>query len=84
MKEEEKTIEIKYEANNTFNEDVAVIENNFVNVEFMKAFRTKRVYTTAPAFSPTNFFESIQYYDDGSARRVYFYFNDTWSYTTLT
>jgi hypothetical protein len=48
--------------------------------------RPKRHLTTAPSFVPRNFPEQIQFYDDEGGtpvRRVYFYFNDDWSYVTL-
>jgi hypothetical protein len=44
----------------------------------------KRHITTAPDFTPKNFLEQIQFYDDGAARRVYFYINNTWRYSSLT
>ncbi len=49
--------------------------------------RPKRHLTTAPTFIPRNFTEQIQFYDDEDGtpvRRVYFYFNGSWSYVTLT
>jgi hypothetical protein len=40
--------------------------------------------TTAPTFTPKTFVDAIQLYDDGAARRLYLYVNDTWRYCTLT
>jgi hypothetical protein len=44
----------------------------------------RRHLTAVPTFVPKNFVDSIQFYDDGVARRLYVYFNSTWSYCTLT
>lgn len=46
--------------------------------------RPKQFVTVAPTFIPKNLTDQIQFYDDGSSRRVYFYFNGVWSHTTLT
>jgi hypothetical protein len=49
--------------------------------------RPRQHLTTAPDFVPRNFAEQIQFYDDEAGtpvRRVYFYFNQAWSYITLT
>ena len=46
--------------------------------------RPRRHLTAEPNFTPRNLMEQIQFYDDGADRRVYFYVNGTWSYTTLT
>jgi hypothetical protein len=38
----------------------------------------------APTFRPKIFLDQIQFYDDGTNRRIYFYVNKVWRYTTLT
>ncbi len=44
----------------------------------------RRHLTTAPTFTPKTFIDSIQFYDDGTNRRVYLYINGTWRYVALT
>ena len=44
----------------------------------------KRHLTSAPTFTPKNFYESIQFYDTGGTRRLYLYVNKTWRYVALT
>jgi hypothetical protein len=44
----------------------------------------KRYVTTVPTHEPRNFWEQVVFYDDGTSRRVYYYFNGSWSYTELT
>lgn len=44
----------------------------------------KKHLTTAPTSTPKNFLDQIQFYDDGTNRRVYFYVNKTWHFATLT
>jgi hypothetical protein len=46
--------------------------------------RLKPHRTTAPDFLPMTLLDQIQFYDDGSNRRVYFYINKTWRYAALT
>jgi len=46
--------------------------------------RVRKNLTSAPTLTPKNFLDQIQFYDDGSSRRVYFYVNNTWRYVTLT
>ncbi len=46
--------------------------------------RPKYHLTIAPTFTPKNFLEQIQFYDDGADQRIYFYINTSWRYTTLT
>lgn len=46
--------------------------------------RPKRHLSSTPDFIPKNLAEQIQFYDSGSVRRVYFYINGTWRYSTLT
>jgi len=40
--------------------------------------KPRQTLTVAPTFTPKSFAESIQYYDDGTNQRVYFYFNGAW------
>jgi len=58
------------------------LETYLAVLEGMK--RPKRHLTAAPTFTPQNLAEQIQFYDDGTNRRVYFYINKTWRYATLT
>lgn len=58
------------------------LETYLAVLEAMK--RPKRHLTAAPTFIPQNLAEQIQFYDDGTNRRVYFYINKTWRYATLT
>ena len=46
----------------------------------------RRHLTTAPGtkFVPKTFADQIQFYDDGTNRRLYLYINNTWRYVTLT
>jgi hypothetical protein len=44
----------------------------------------KKHLATAPTFTPRNFLEQIQFYDDGTDRRLYVFINGTWRYVTLT
>jgi hypothetical protein len=44
----------------------------------------KSFLTTVPTFTPKIFLDQIQFYDDGVNRRIYFYINKVWRYTTLT
>lgn len=54
-------------------------------IAVLEAMRRPKLYlTTAPTFTPKNFLEQIQFYDDGVDRRIYFYLNGSWSYVTLT
>jgi hypothetical protein len=46
--------------------------------------RRKRHRTTAPAFKPLTLLEQIQFYDDGTNRRIYLYINNNWRYVALT
>jgi hypothetical protein len=45
---------------------------------------TKKHLAAAPTSTPKNFLDQIQFYDDGTNRRVYFYVNKTWRFATLT
>ena len=54
-------------------------------IVFLEALRRMKQHrTTAPTFTPKNFLEQIQFYDDGSARKLYLYINKTWRYVSLT
>lgn len=44
----------------------------------------KQPLTSAPTFTPRNFFEQIQFVENGGIKRVYFYVNKTWRYSSLT
>lgn len=44
----------------------------------------RRHLTAAPTFTPKNFLEQIQSFDDGTNRRLYLYINKTWRYVALT
>lgn len=44
----------------------------------------RRHITSVPTFIPRNFGEAIQFYDDGTNRRLYAYVNKAWRYCTLT
>jgi hypothetical protein len=46
--------------------------------------RPKYHIDSVPDFTPKTFLEQIQFYENGSTRRIYFYVNGTWRYTTLT
>lgn len=46
--------------------------------------RVRKHFTTAPTLTPKNFLDQIQFYDDGTHQRAYFYINNTWRYVTLT
>lgn len=44
----------------------------------------KRHRTTVPTHKPQSFIEQIEFYDDGTNFRVYFYIKNTWRYVALT
>jgi len=46
--------------------------------------KIKRHITAAPTIKPKNLVEQIQFYDDSSEQRIYFYINNTWRYAVLT
>ena len=46
--------------------------------------RVKKHITTAPTHNPRTFYEMVEFYDDGSNQRMYFYVNGNWKYTNLT
>lgn len=51
---------------------------------FQKLRVTKRHLTSAPTFTPKDFYESIQFYDTGGVRRLYLFINGSWRYVALT
>ena len=54
-------------------------------VSFLEAMRTVKAHVdVAPTFTPKNFYEQIQFYDDGATRRIYIYINGDWRYVALT
>lgn len=51
---------------------------------FLQAMRTKKRHvTSAPTFTPKNFYDQIQFYDTGGVRRLYVYINSAWRYVVL-
>lgn len=55
---------------------------DYMNI--IEALRKVKVFrTTVPTFIPKTFIDAIEFYDDGVARRVYFYVNKTWRYVAL-
>lgn len=54
-------------------------------VAFLEAMRvTKKHIDVAPTFTPKNFYDQIQLFDDGAVRRLYLYINGDWRYVALT
>lgn len=54
-------------------------------ISFLEAMRTTKAHIdVAPTFTPKNFYEQIQFYDDGATRRIYIYINGDWRYVALT
>lgn len=57
-------------------------------LQVLAALRKPKIHlTSAPTFTPKNFLEQIQFYDDEAGsptRRIYIYVNNSWSYITLT
>lgn len=51
---------------------------------FNELNKIKKHRTTAPTFSPRTFLDQVQLFDDGTNRRVYYYINGAWRYSTLT
>ena len=39
----------------------------------------RRHLTSAPTFTPKTFADSVQFFDDGTTKKVYFYFNGAWN-----
>jgi len=46
--------------------------------------RAKKHITMAPTHTPRNFYEMVEFYDDGTNQRMYFYVNGSWRHCTLT
>lgn len=54
-------------------------------IAFLEAMKTTKAHIdTAPTFTPKNFYDQIQFYDDGANRRIYLYINGDWRYVALT
>lgn len=52
---------------------------------FLEGMRVvKKSIDTAPTFTPKNFFEQIQFYDNSGTYRLYLYVNGDWRYVALT
>jgi len=45
---------------------------------------TKKQTDAAPTLIPKNLIEQIQFYENGTTRRLYIYVNKTWRYVALT
>lgn len=58
------------------------LEDYVVFLEQLRRFR--RHLTAAPTFNPKTLLEQVQFYDDGTNRRLYLYINGTWRYVALT
>ncbi|HKQ06118.1 MAG TPA: hypothetical protein VJ464_13365 [Blastocatellia bacterium] len=57
--------------------------NDFLPILYLLRAPRKHL-TAAPTFIPKNFLEQIQFFDDGTNRRLYLYINKTWRYVALT
>jgi hypothetical protein len=44
----------------------------------------RRTISTAPTFIPKTFIDSIQFYENGTTRRLYLFIGSAWRYCTLT
>lgn len=54
-------------------------------LSFLEAMRvTKKSIDTAPTFTPKNFYEQIQFYENGATHRIYIHINGSWYYVALT
>lgn len=54
-------------------------------LSFLEGMRVvKKSIDTAPTFTPKNFFEQIQFYDNAGVYRLYLYVNGDWRYVALT
>lgn len=52
---------------------------------FLEAMKiTKKSLDTAPTFTPKNFYDQIQFYDNAGTYRLYLYVNGDWRYVALT
>lgn len=52
---------------------------------FLEAMKvTKRHITVAPTNTPKNFFDQIEFFDDGADVNLYIWINGTWRYVALT
>jgi len=46
--------------------------------------RVKKHITIAPTHTPRDFYEMVEFYDDSTNQRMYFYVNGSWKYVSLT
>lgn len=54
-------------------------------ITFLEAMKvTKRHLEFAPTLTPKNFYDQIQFLDDGVDVRLYLWINGTWRYVDLT
>lgn len=53
-------------------------------VVLMALRKIKQHISSAPTLIPKHFLDQIQFYENGSTRRVYFYINNTWRYVAVT
>lgn len=49
-----------------------------------KARQLRRNLTTPPTLVPKTLLDQIQFYDDGTNRRIYFFVNNAWTYVSLS
>lgn len=65
--------------------DIPFSEGIAPYLAFLEAMRvTKKTLDTAPTFTPKNFYEQIQFYENGATYRIYIHMNGTWRYVALT
>ena len=81
---EEKTIEINMSEDVQPETSFESKQNEFVNREFMKAFRILQHVTTSPTHTPKNFFEQIVILNNGATYELYIYVNGSWKKTVLS
>lgn len=64
-------------------EPVSLPDDDFVVI--LEALRrTKRTVSSAPTITPRNFYDQIQFYNNGTDYRVYFFVGNVWKYISLT
>jgi len=51
-------------------------------LEILRQIKRHRI--TTPTHKPKSFLEQIEFYDDGTNRRLYLYINGVWRYVALT
>lgn len=65
--------------------DVPFSEGIAPYLAFLEAMRvTKKSVDTAPTLTPKNFYEQIQFYENGATHRIYIHINGSWYYVALT